>query len=252
MSPKKSAATAEREKAATHIFKSLTRVSPTHQIREQLLGEIMNGSFKPGDLLPSERVLCEMFEVSRVSVREAIAGLAAMGVVHVQHGRGCFVAEGVADKFSGPFGDWLKQHHDQMIELLKVRGALDGLAAFEMAQLGDVDALAELESIHQRYQEMVDADGPLDVSELVALDVRFHATIALESKSPLLAGLLTELNSHTADSRRLTFLGKGQPQRSRQEHEAIVEAIRRKDPEDAKYKATQHVLSVQQWLEKNP
>ncbi|HEX3336527.1 MAG TPA: FadR/GntR family transcriptional regulator [Jatrophihabitans sp.] len=227
-------------------------MSPTHQIREQLLREILNGTFKPGDLLPSERALCEMFEVSRVSVREAIAGLEAMGVVHVQHGRGCFVAEGVGDKFAGPFGKWLMQHRDQMIELLKVRGALDGLAAFEMAQLGDADALAELESVHGRYQEMVDADGPLDLSDLVAVDVSFHATIAVESKSSLLAGLLTELNSHIADSRRLTFLGEGQPQRSCREHEAIVDAIRRKDPEAAKFTATQHVLSVQHWLEKNP
>jgi GntR family transcriptional repressor for pyruvate dehydrogenase complex len=234
------------------IFKSLSRVSPTHQIREQLLGEIMNGTFRPGDLLPSERALCEMFEVSRVSVREAIAGLEAMGVVHVQHGRGCFVAEGVSDKFSGPFGSWLKQHHDQMIELLKVRGALDGLAAFEMAKLGDPTDIAELEGIHSEFVEIVDREGPLALPDLVAVDVRFHATIAVASKSSLLAGLLTELNSHIADSRRLTFLGEGQPQRSCREHGAIVKAIRSKDPEGAKDRAVQHVMSVEQWLEENP
>lgn len=253
MSPKRQAAISpDGEQAAIPAFKSLTRMSPTHQIREQLLGEIMSGTFKPGDILPSERALCEMFEVSRVSVREAIAGLEAMGVVHVQHGRGCFVAEGAADKFSGPFGNWLKRHHDQMIELLKVRGALDGLAAFEMARIGDQKALARLESVHRDYGAVVVRKGPLELNELVGLDVRFHATIALESKSTLLSGLLTELSTHIADSRRVTFLGEGQPQRSRAEHQAILDAIRSKDPERAKYEAAQHIASVQEWLEKNP
>lgn len=234
------------------MFKSLARPSPTQQIREQLLAEIMRGTFRPGDILPSERALCEVFEVSRVSVREAIAGLEAMGVVHVVHGRGIFVTEGAGDKFSGPFGNWLKRHHDQMIELLKVRGALDGLAAFEMARIGDENGLTSLESAHQDYSAVVDREGPLELSELVDLDVRFHSTIALESKSPLLSGLLTELSTHIADSRRLVFLGEGQPQRSRREHQAIMDAIRSKDPERAKYEAARHIASVQQWLEQNP
>ena len=253
MTPKRDAAVSTNgEKVAVPPFKSLARMSPTHQIREQLLGEIMNGTFKPGDILPSERALCEMFEVSRVSVREAIAGLEAMGVVRVQHGRGCFVAEGAADKFSGPFGTWLKRHHDQMIELLKVRGALDGLAAFEMARIGDAEALQRLESAHRDYSALVERDEFPELTELVALDVRFHKTIAHESQSPLLSGLLDELSTHIADSRRLTFTGKGQPQRSRREHEAILDAIRSKDPERAKYAAAQHIASVQEWLERNP
>jgi DNA-binding FadR family transcriptional regulator len=253
LSPKRNVAISTNgEQSAVPAFKSLARMSPTQQIREQLLGEIMSGTFKPGDILPSERALCEMFEVSRVSVREAIAGLEAMGVVHVQHGRGCFVAAGAADRFSGPFGNWLKRNHDQMIDLLKVRGALDGLAAFEMARIADRKALARLESVHRDYSAVVEREGRLELNELVNLDVRFHATIAVESKSQLLSDLLTELSTHIADSRRLTFLGEGQPQRSRREHQAIVDAIRSKDPEAAKYQAAQHIASVQQWLEKNP
>jgi DNA-binding FadR family transcriptional regulator len=184
-----------------------------------------------------------MFEVSRVSVREAIVGLEAMGAVSVQHGRGCFVAEATRDRFSGPFGDWLKQHHDQMVELLKVRGALDGLAAFETAQIGDQTVLKKLESIHKSYGTLVGEKHP-SLDRLVALDVRFHGAIAEGSHSALLSDLLTELNTHIADSRRLTFLSKGQPQRSWNEHSGIIDAIRRHDADDAENQAIRHIHSV--------
>ncbi len=229
-------------------FQAITKVRPTQLVREQILQEIANGSYAPGDLLPSERVLGDMFAVSRVSIREAIAGLAAMGVVTVQHGRGCFVAEPAGDRYTGPFGDWLRRHHDQMVELLKVRGALDGLAAFEAAGQADAAALARLASIHQRYRRLVEKEQPA-LDALVSLDVNFHAAIAEASGSRLLSGLLAELATHTADSRRLTFVNKDQPRRSWAEHDAILSAIRGRDPEAARQRAVEHIDSVLKRLE---
>ena len=61
------------------------------QISTQLLKTIISGHYKPGDLLPPERNLAEVFGVSRVVVREALGSLLAKGIVSVRQGKGTTV-----------------------------------------------------------------------------------------------------------------------------------------------------------------
>jgi DNA-binding FadR family transcriptional regulator len=229
-------------------FKGIARrVSPTQQVREQILEAIERRDFSPGEALPSERALCEMFGVSRVSVREAIAGLEAMGIVTVQHGRGSFVADGTRE-FGGAFGRWLHTHRDRMVELLKVRGALDELAAYEAAQRQDPEALRDLREIHETFRELATSPDP-DRSKLIETDVMFHEAVAQAADSQLLSELCQELAGHIADSRRLTFATEGQAERSAREHEAILDAILSGDAETAKLAAAAHVRGIRQWIE---
>lgn len=60
------------------------------QIFLVLRDEISRGLF-PDGALPNEEALCERFGVSRITVRRALADLAALGVVERRHGRGTFV-----------------------------------------------------------------------------------------------------------------------------------------------------------------
>jgi GntR family transcriptional regulator len=61
------------------------------QIADQLRDAIARGEFPAGAKLPSERVLMERYQTSRVTVRQAIAVLGAEGLINVEHGRGVFV-----------------------------------------------------------------------------------------------------------------------------------------------------------------
>ena len=61
------------------------------QIAERLADYIRSGVLAPGERLPSERDLARTLEVSRASVREALASLALQGVVETRHGAGTFV-----------------------------------------------------------------------------------------------------------------------------------------------------------------
>ena len=61
------------------------------QIAERLADDIRSGVLAPGERLPSERDLARTLEVSRASVREALASLALQGVVETRHGAGTFV-----------------------------------------------------------------------------------------------------------------------------------------------------------------
>jgi GntR family transcriptional regulator len=72
------------------------------QIHDQLKNEIEKGVWKIGDRLPSERELAAKFNVSRMTLRQAIKNLADEGILERKIGSGTYVAsEKVQEKMSG-------------------------------------------------------------------------------------------------------------------------------------------------------
>lgn len=228
-------------------FTSVRRVRPTQHVREQLLSAIERGDYPPGAALPSERVLCETFGVSRVSVREAIAGLESTGLVRVEHGKGAFVRDSANDSYVGPFAKYLTMHRDELVELLKVRGVLDELAAAEAIEHASDEGLEFMSAAEREFRSAVEA-GETNLTKLSELDVAFHVSIAALSSGELLHGLVTELNEVLKESRRVTFSRPGQLQRSAVEHQAIAEAIVARDASAARDAVQQHLHQIRRWV----
>ena len=66
--------------------------APLYQrVADGIVKGIESGTWKPGDRLPSERGLCEMFSVSQITVRRALRELALAGRVYSHHGLGWFI-----------------------------------------------------------------------------------------------------------------------------------------------------------------
>ena len=63
-----------------------------HQLQAVLKAEIESGGWRAGEQLPNESKLAERFCVSKITVRQALHGLAELGYIHREHGRGTFVA----------------------------------------------------------------------------------------------------------------------------------------------------------------
>jgi len=73
----------------------LDREAPTPlyiQLRDVLEADISSGRYKPHKRLPSERELCAHFDVSRITVRQAIAELMHEGLIYSRAGKGTFVS----------------------------------------------------------------------------------------------------------------------------------------------------------------
>lgn len=62
-----------------------------HQVYVTLRTWVRDGTYRPGDRIPTEPQLCEMFDVSRITVRKAIDNLCREGWLVRQQGRGTFV-----------------------------------------------------------------------------------------------------------------------------------------------------------------
>lgn len=67
------------------------------QIQKVLEGEIADGTWAPGDRIPTEFQLAERFGVNRHTVRRALSELEEKGLLRVEQGRGTFVHEHVID-----------------------------------------------------------------------------------------------------------------------------------------------------------
>ncbi|UCZ53636.1 GntR family transcriptional regulator [Bacillus shivajii] len=87
-----------------------------YQLEEGIKKQIDNGDLKAGDLLPSERVLSEKFDVSRMTIRQAITNLVNEGLLNREKGKGTFVAE---KKFEQPLTKLTSFSED-----MKMRGFL--------------------------------------------------------------------------------------------------------------------------------
>lgn len=67
------------------------RSTAVERMREELLGELLDGTYSSGVKLPNEDELAERSGVSRATVREAVGGLVEAGYLTRRHGSGTFV-----------------------------------------------------------------------------------------------------------------------------------------------------------------
>jgi GntR family transcriptional regulator of arabinose operon len=81
-----------RKTAVENASIQTTSGIPRHRaIYEELLGEIQSGVYKPGERLPSEALLCERFDASRITVAKAFQGLQRDHLVVRRPGSGTYV-----------------------------------------------------------------------------------------------------------------------------------------------------------------
>jgi DNA-binding FadR family transcriptional regulator len=227
---------------------AIKRVQRSEEVRRQLDAAIRRGDYAPGDRLPSERELVETFGVSRVSVREGIRLLEALGRVTVRHGSGVYVT----DRRSGvgePMARWVDVHRDEVVELVIVRASLDALAAEEAAAGADDETIEGIRRVHEAFVAAVEGNAPIE--DVVGCDTDFHLAIAEASGNRLLYDLLSDLHHYLAESRYLAFAPKGRPERSAAEHTQIVEALLAKDVTAARAATARHIASVRDVVSKS-
>lgn len=207
---------------------------------------ITSGELRPGDRLPKEADLAEHLGLSRNPLREAIKALSLIGVLVVRQGDGTYVTSLEPQLLFGVLtlvGDFHRD--DSVLHLLEVRRLLEpaatALAAERMTD-EDVTALGKVLDTLQRL-------GDDDVELLVANDLEFHRQIAVGSGNPVLCSLLDGLSGPTVKARIWRGLTQqGALARTREQHQAIYEALVARKPEVARAWSTIHITDVEDWL----
>ncbi len=128
-------------------FKPIKPKKVSSQIADQIRSSILAGEFNPGDKLPPERELAEMFGVSRPSVREALNILAAAGLVESYQGGGTVVKSLVETTTGPPLSELIKAEQERALDVIEVRKCMEGWTAYYAAQRALPEDLRRLEMI---------------------------------------------------------------------------------------------------------
>lgn len=210
-------------------IRPITKTSISEEIAKQIIKLISTGELQPGQRLPSERDLCAQLGVSRTSLREALRCLSIVGVLSARVGDGTSVATD-GEAFLRRIVEWrlITERHD-VENLMDVRIALEGVSAANAAHRAREEDIERFQAILAKMKL-----ATIDARRFAALDVEFHVAIARASGNSLVFDLVSMIRNHLVRVLpKVLQLPNALPLATR-EHTAIVEAIRRRDPDAAK------------------
>lgn len=198
-----------------------TRKDAYHELREA----IVTGRFQPNERLV-EASVAESIGAGRTAVRAALVRLDQEGLVVLERNRGARVR--LVDG-------------REALEIEEVRAALEGMLARRAAARVTPADLADLESMVAEMRDRVGHGDALGYSELNA---RFHLRIWTAADHRIAMRIVGGLKSQSIRFQFQTALRPGRAERSLQEHEAIVEALMRKDADAAEIAMREHLAEV--------
>lgn len=195
------------------------------QAFERLRDGILQGEFPSGTRLVASQ-LAEQWGVSRTPINEALLLLEREGLVNRLPTGVCEVV-GLSK--------------DAVEELYLTRAALEGLCALRAAQRIGPEGVEELDAIMKSIHDATVA-GDLDTIDM--LGKRFHERIIAFSGLNYIPTLLRSIEAMIDRYRARTIASPGRPWDAFREHERIVDALRRRDPEAARVSMQDHILSA--------
>ncbi len=211
------------------------------KIAQQIQRLIRDGLLKPGDKLPPERELAEMFQVSRSSLRDAIRALELLGLVEPRQGEGTIVRAPSSEALINPLATALLREGGLVSELLEFRAMIEPTLARRAAANVSPEDLDHLEDILRRQQERVDR-GELAIEE----DSEFHYAIAQAARNSVVLKVLDVFMDLLRESRERSLQVEGRLQTSIAGHRQILAAIRRRDGVGAETAMRRHIQDIEQ------
>jgi GntR family transcriptional regulator, sialic acid-inducible nan operon repressor len=218
----------------------IVRRKLSDQVFDRLKRLITSGELKPGDEMPSERVLMERFGVGRPAIREAMQSLANMGLVVISHGERAKVLELTARSLFKQVdltaNIMLSQSADSLEHLKSARIFFERGMAREAAAKASASDIADLQAIlEQQHSSLGRAD------EFISADMRFHTRIAEISGNPLYVAVSEAMLAWLKQYHTDMLIWTGKEKFTLVEHREILGAIAGNDVDGAEAAVLKHL-----------
>lgn len=191
----------------------------------RLREDILSGKYAVNEEL-KEIAIGEELGVSRTPVREALRQLELEGLVKIIPNKGAYVS-----------GISKKDIHD----IYMIRSYLEGLCArwacenITQEQLDEIEEVIYLSDFHVKKQHY---------DQIVELDSKFHELLYSASGSKILGHLLSDYHQYVHSLRKITLADPERAAHSNSEHQAILEAIRERNADEAEKLAHEHIIQT--------
>jgi DNA-binding GntR family transcriptional regulator len=179
-----------------------------------------------------ERQLSEALGVSRTPIREAMSLLEQEGFLRTAPRRGVFI---------------VRKTKKQIIEMIEMWAALESMAA-RLATLNASDA--EIGALRHMFDEFRNSAPAEHIDEYSDANIAFHQAIIRLSGSHLMGKTIENLFIHVRAIRRMTISQRDRAARSIVDHMQIIEALERRDTEQAERLVREHSLNLAKFVEK--
>ena len=197
----------------------------SQKVYRVLKTEIVKGSLKPGTKLLEGKIATQM-GISRTPIREALRELVAEGFVKMNPNQGIVVSNASIEDVQ---------------EVLQIRGVLEGLAARLVVPIINGEEIKELEKYLKQMEYCISKGDALAFSEV---DAEFHELILNICGNNRLIQFRKNLSDQAHRYRIRSLNIPGRLKYSLKEHRDIIEALKRKDSEQADRLSQKHVENV--------
>src|SRR3984957_10086762 len=111
---------------------------------EQLISNVVHGSWKAGDRIPPERELCQQLGIARTSLREALKAMELIGMLESRVGFGTMICPR-SEFLSRPLlWAFTGTDHNELQDIMEARTIIEENLAGLAAERGSRDAVAEI------------------------------------------------------------------------------------------------------------
>jgi DNA-binding FadR family transcriptional regulator len=228
------------------VFEPVERSRAFERVVEQIEHAIYSGHLKPGDHLPSERVLVEQFRVGRSTVREALRILESIGLLRTMPGSplGPQVSGSTLPGLYRMFNGFIRVENVGLADLVQYRMISGSAANFLAAHLRTQEHLDQMAAVIKEM-ETTESNATQQFAES---DLRFHHAIAAASGNALLTVINRVINDLIVDLITNAIDRSTDRQETRQSflalHRELFAAIKQHDGERASYLARSSLFEV--------
>ena len=230
------------------MFREIGEERAFDGILKQIIENIQTGNLKAGAALPAERTMAETMGVSRPAVREVLRALELLGIVKSVPGGGNYITENLDTWLIGPLSILFRLNNGYLRQNQQLRAALERETALLAAKKCTPLDAAELWMILARL------DAAEDEKTRGKLDQELHQKIDRIADNPMLYSVLSaadQLTENIIEGTRDYIMKKNQSASVVDEqHHKLVEAIINGNAEEAELAMSQHMETIEQYLDK--
>lgn len=219
------------------MYEPLNKESLQKQVFNKLKQLIIKGQLKAGGYLPSERELCEKFQISRVPVREALKKLEGLGVISINHG-GKTLIKGLGVLPLIEIFD-----HAQELDSSSLEDLTEARLFFEVGAA----RLAALRATPEDIQHMKDICKKMthdigNQNQAIDDSLAFHLALSKSSKNKTISNFMIMVVDLQRESREISMCHFEGQDLSVKDHIKILECIERGDSEGAAIEMNRHLI----------
>ncbi|MCG8566227.1 MAG: FadR family transcriptional regulator [Desulfobacterales bacterium] len=234
-------------------FKPLRKTLLSQEVEIQLKKSITDGNFLPGEKLPTERELCDQFQVSRVTIREALKSLKKSGLIITKRGMnaGAYVCELTADAITESFHNLIQMGKVDYDHLIQARLYIEPATARTVALQADPKSVENLSRLLDHAEKLTETS----CRQARLINVSFHCEVAKMSGNPIVQFItesVTQGYSEFLIEKTKSELNPKEVLTLIDQHREIVDALIKKDADLAHERTRTHLEKARTMYKRLP